>query len=62
MVKFQWDLGIKAQQHQAEKMNFRSIDKFPPASIGDTVRVTIPGVDTEDPRNILFVIVSIKDE
>lgn len=64
MVMSQRDLSIKALQHQAEKMKFRSINKFPPASIGDTVRVTIPDVDRGrgDPRNILFAVVSINDE
>jgi len=63
MVKSQRDLSIKALQHQAEKMKFRSINKFPPASIGDMVRVTIPDVDRGrgDPRNILFVVVSINN-
>jgi len=58
MVKSQRDLSIP--QHQAEKMKFRSINKFPPTSIGgDTVRVTIPDVDRGkgDPRNILFAVV-----
>jgi len=55
MVKSQTDHSIKALQHQAEKMKFKLINKFPPSSIGDTVRVTIPDVDRVrgDPRNIL---------
>jgi len=63
MVKSHRDLGIKALQHQAEKMKFRSINKFPPASIGDTVRVTIPNVDRGrgNSLNIIFSVVSIKD-
>jgi hypothetical protein len=63
MVKSQRDLSIKALTHQAEKMKFRSINKFPPASIGDTVRVTVPDVDRGrgDLRNILFALISIKD-
>ncbi|KAL4098669.1 hypothetical protein QTP88_023221 [Uroleucon formosanum] len=63
MVKSQRDLSIKALQHQAEKIKFRSINKFPFASIGDTVQVTIPDVNRGRgvPRNILFAVVSIKD-
>lgn len=57
MVKLQKDLSIKAQQHQTEKIKFRSINKFPPANIGDTVRVTVLYyIDRrgEDPQIILF--------
>jgi len=63
MVKSQRDLGIKTLQIKLKKMKFRSINMFPPASIGDTVRVTILDVDRGrgDPRNILFAVVSIKD-
>lgn len=63
MVKSQRDLSIKALQHQAEKIKFRSINKFPFASIGDTVQVTIPDVNRGRgvPQNILFAVVSIKD-
>lgn len=45
-------------------MKFRSIHKFPPANVGDSVRVTLPDVDRgrADPRNILFAIVAIEDE
>lgn len=57
MVKLQKDLSIKALQHQTEKIKFRSINKFPPANIGDTVRVAIlyyMDRRGEDPRIILF--------
>uniref|UniRef100_A0A2S2NJR4 KRAB-A domain-containing protein 2 n=1 Tax=Schizaphis graminum TaxID=13262 RepID=A0A2S2NJR4_SCHGA len=49
--------------NQAEKMKFRSIHKFPPANIGDSVRVSLPDVDRgrADPRNIIFAVVSIED-
>jgi len=42
-------------------MKFRSNNKFPPASIGDTVRITIPDVGRGVPRNILFAVVSIEE-
>ncbi|CAI6352153.1 unnamed protein product [Macrosiphum euphorbiae] len=44
-------------------MKFRSIHKFPPANIGDSVRVSLPDVDRgrADPRNIIFGVVSIED-
>lgn len=62
MVKSRRGLGIKALQHQDEKTKFRSVNKFPPATIGDTFRVTIPivGEGRGDPQNILFAEVSIK--
>jgi len=45
-------------------MKFRSINKFPPANVGDSVRVTLPDVNRllADPRNILFAVVAIEDE
>lgn len=44
-------------------MKFRSINKFPPVNVGNTVQVTIQDVDKskEDPQNILFAIVLKKD-
>jgi hypothetical protein len=50
--------------NQAEKISFRSVHKFPPANIGDSVRVTLPDDDRgrADPRNIIFAVVSIEDE
>jgi hypothetical protein len=37
--------------------------KFPPAQIGDTVRIQVPDVDRgrTDPRNVLAVVVGIED-
>ncbi|XP_025204536.1 dehydrogenase/reductase SDR family member 11-like isoform X2 [Melanaphis sacchari] len=45
-------------------MKFRFIHKFPPANVGDSVRVTLPDVDRgrADPKNILFAVVAIEDE
>eukprot|EP00102_Acyrthosiphon_pisum_P027906 XP_016665116.1 PREDICTED: KRAB-A domain-containing protein 2-like [Acyrthosiphon pisum] len=41
-----------------------SIRQFPPANVGDSVRVTLPDVDRgrADPRNILFAVVAIENE
>ncbi|XP_029342246.1 uncharacterized protein LOC115033577 [Acyrthosiphon pisum] len=41
--------------NQAEKIKFRSIHKFPPANVGDSVRVTLPDVDS-------CAVVAIEDE
>lgn len=43
---------------------FRSINKFPPCNVGDTVRVKLPEVDRSkgDPQNVLFAVVSISDD
>jgi hypothetical protein len=37
--------------------------KFPPAQIGDTVRIQVPDVDSgrTDPRNVLAVVAGIED-
>ncbi|CAH1382882.1 unnamed protein product [Tenebrio molitor] len=37
--------------------------KFPPAQIGDTVRIQVPDVDRgrTDPRNVLAVVAGIED-
>ena len=45
-------------------MKFRSIHKYPPDNVGDSVRVTLPDVDRgrADPRNILFAVVAIENE
>jgi len=32
-------------EQQAKKMKFRSINKFPPCNVDDTVRVKLPEVD-----------------
>lgn len=50
-------------EQQAKKMKFRSINKFPPCNVGDTVRVKLPEVDRSkgDPQNVLFAVVSISD-
>jgi len=50
-------------EQQAKKMKFRSINKFPPCNVGDTVRVKLPDVDRSkgDPQNVLFAVVSISD-
>ncbi|KAL5239435.1 hypothetical protein ACI65C_006845 [Semiaphis heraclei] len=41
-------------EQQAKKMKFRSINKFPPCNVGDTVRVKLPEVISKgDPQNVL---------
>lgn len=49
--------------NQAEKIKFRSINKFLPANTGDSVRSSVPDVHRgrADPQNIIFVVVSIED-
>ncbi|XP_050307832.1 KRAB-A domain-containing protein 2-like [Anthonomus grandis grandis] len=46
-------------ENQAKKMKALSNSKFPPCSVGDTVRVTIPDVDRGrgDFRNILMTVI-----
>ncbi|GBL79998.1 hypothetical protein AVEN_29020-1 [Araneus ventricosus] len=48
---------------QATKMLRTSNKKFPPAQIGDTVRIQVPDVDRgrTDGRNVLTVVVGIED-
>lgn len=48
---------------QATKMLQTSKRKFPPAQIGDTVRIQVPDVDRgrTDARNVLAVVVGIED-
>ncbi|KAJ8961455.1 hypothetical protein NQ318_014703 [Aromia moschata] len=48
---------------QATKMIKTSKKKFPPAHIGDTVRIQVPDIDRgrTDPRNVLAVVVGIED-
>lgn len=50
-------------EQQAETKKFRTINKFPPRIIGNTVRVKLPEVDRSkgDPQNVLCEIVSITD-
>lgn len=48
-------------EQQAKNMNFRSINKFPPCNVGNTVRVKLPEVDRNkgDPQNVFFAVVSV---
>lgn len=48
---------------QAQKMLKTSNEKFPPANVGDTVRVKVPDVDRgrTDARNIIAVITDVED-
>ena len=50
-------------EHQAKKMRMNSDIKFPPANVGDTVRVPVPDVDKGpgDARNILAVVLEETD-
>ena len=49
---------------QAKKMKMDTDKKFPPASLGDTVRVPIPDVDKGrgDPRNVLAVVMNVTED
>lgn len=49
--------------HQAKKMNCSSEKSFPPAQVGDSVRVAVSDVyrSRVDPRNVLFLVVSVRD-
>ncbi|XP_072380794.1 uncharacterized protein [Diabrotica undecimpunctata] len=49
---------------QADRMLKHSNDRFPVAKVGESVRVRIPEVDRAkaDSRNIIAIIISVKDE
>ena len=46
---------------QAKKMTKSSCDKFPPANVGDTIKLRVPDVDRGrcDPRNVLGVVTAV---
>lgn len=48
MVKFRRDLNIKTLQHQIDKIKFRLTNKFPSANVGDTVGITMMGIETKE--------------
>ena len=50
-------------EHQAKKMRMNSDIKFPPANVGDTVRVPVPDVHKGpgDARNILAAVLEETD-
>lgn len=50
-------------EHQAKRVQMSSENKFPPAKVGDTVRVPVPDVDRGpgDARNILATVLEETD-
>ncbi|XP_072398084.1 uncharacterized protein [Diabrotica undecimpunctata] len=58
------DLTKQSLIKQADRMLKHSNDRFPVANVGESVRVRIPEVDRTkaDSRNIIVIIISVKDE